>query len=375
LERSELALAVVIALVSLVIGFVIYSFFYHPLTGDLRSRFKGGRKRSSQWLKTNRKRIGLILALAAGAIILLYLSLHFRAGITHFLKSAVSVLQPKAGLVSPPEQEGSEERSAQPPESVPSRQEETLVADHRAVNWVRLDRIPATAIEAAKQKLHIFYSCGTHGSQITYGVRELPAFKGPMYKGLDLQTTSVENDEAYPAFEAWADSIRAFLNEPSNRQTNVIMWFWTNELSTASVEQVDGHLNLMSRLEKEYPQVRFVYMTGHLDGTGKEGNLHQRNEQIRDYCRAGRKALFDFADIESYDPDGNYYLDKRANDGCWYDSDGDGLLDKNWAKDWSEANPDKWYKCYSAHTYPINANMKAYAAWWLWATLAGWQGS
>jgi hypothetical protein len=367
LERNELIVAVAIALVSMVVGLLIYSFFYHPLTGELRPRFKGGRRRSSQWLKTRWKRIGLILAVAGGAFILLYLGLHFRAAIARNLKSDVSVLQR--------EQERTEELSAQPPESVPARQEEMLIADHLAVDWVRLDRIPATAIETAKQKLHIFYSCGTHGSQISYGIRELPAFKGPIYNGLDLHMVSVENDEAYPAFEAWADSLRAFLNDPANRQTNVVMWSWTSELSTAYVEQVDRYLNLMSRLEEEYPQVRFVYMTGHLDGTGTAGNLNQRNEQIRAYCRANRKALFDFADIESYDPDGNYYLDKRANDSCWYDSDEDGLLDKNWAKDWSDANPGKWYKCYSAHTYPISANMKAYAAWWLWAKLAGSEGS
>ena len=31
-----------------------------------------------------------------------------------------------------------------------------------------------------------------------------------------------------------------------------------------------------------------------------------------------------------------------------------------------------WYNCSSAHSKPLNANRKAYAAWWLWATLAGW---
>jgi hypothetical protein len=31
-----------------------------------------------------------------------------------------------------------------------------------------------------------------------------------------------------------------------------------------------------------------------------------------------------------------------------------------------------WYSCSSAHSQPLNANRKAYAAWWLWAVLAGW---
>ena len=69
------------------------------------------------------------------------------------------------------------------------------------------------------------------------------------------------------------------------------------------------YLSLMDGLEQEFPGVTFVYMTGHLTGTGVGGNLNQRNEQIRAYCRANNKVLFDFADIESYDPDGDYFLD------------------------------------------------------------------
>jgi hypothetical protein len=33
-----------------------------------------------------------------------------------------------------------------------------------------------------------------------------------------------------------------------------------------------------------------------------------------------------------------------------------------------------WFDCPSAHSQPLNANMKAYAAWWLFARLAGWSG-
>ncbi len=33
-----------------------------------------------------------------------------------------------------------------------------------------------------------------------------------------------------------------------------------------------------------------------------------------------------------------------------------------------------WYSCSSAHSQPLNANRKAYAAWWLWARIAGWDG-
>ncbi len=32
-----------------------------------------------------------------------------------------------------------------------------------------------------------------------------------------------------------------------------------------------------------------------------------------------------------------------------------------------------WYNCSAAHTEPLNGNRKAYAAWWLWAVLGGWE--
>jgi hypothetical protein len=119
-------------------------------------------------------------------------------------------------------------------------------------------------------------------------------------------------------------------------------------------------------------------MTGHLNGTGETGNVHIRNEQIRKYCKDNNKYLYDFNDIESYDPDGNYYRAKLANDNCDYDSDGNGSLDKNWAIDWQNAhtvNVD-WYAInpLPQHTQSLNGNLKAYAAWYLWARLAGWDG-
>jgi hypothetical protein len=108
-------------------------------------------------------------------------------------------------------------------------------------------------------------------------------------------------------------------------------------------------------------------MTGHLDGTGVEGNLHRRNEQIRAFCRADDKLLFDFADIESYDPDGAFYLDRGANDNCDYREGG---ATRNWAQGWCERNPGACSTCSCAHSQSLNCDRKARAFWRLLARMA-----
>jgi len=259
-------------------------------------------------------------------------------------------------------------------------QPQPIIINHTSTN---LSLVPESAIVHAKKTLHIAYGHTSHGSQITDGMTGLSQFAGAPYNSslypwnnggsggaLDLRDSAISGDLGSPDRISWADRTRTYLN--AHRDVNVVMWSWCGQVSTAKESHINTYLSLMNKLESEYPEVKFVYMTGHLDGTGVSGNLNSRNEQIRKYCRENNKILYDFADIESYDPDAHYYLDKGADDGCNYNG---GL--NNWAVDWqnSHRKGTDWYECGSAHTEPLNANQKAYAAWWLWARLAGWAGS
>lgn len=254
------------------------------------------------------------------------------------------------------------------------------VIDHACID---LDGIPSLWITAAKSDLHIAYGHTSHGSQVTDGMTGLVTFKGDMYAwnsggtggALDLHDYAMAGDLGNPDRTSWADRTRTYL--AANIDVNVIIWSWCGQVSTATETDINTYLDLMTALEEDYPDVTIVYMTGHLDGTGLTGNLHIRNEQIRDYCRTNKKFLYDFADIESYNPDGIYFGDKKPNDNCDYDSDGNGTLDANWAIEWQNSHTlgVDWYNCNSAHSQPLNANMKAYAAWHLWARIAGWDGN
>lgn len=255
-----------------------------------------------------------------------------------------------------------------------------LIIDHNCIN---LAAIPESYIKQAKQDLHIAYGHTSHGSQLTSGMTGLVTFKSNLYawahedsdQTLDLHDRGLSGDLGNPDRTTWEQVTRDYIaNHPD---VNVIIWSWCGQVSSATKENIETYLNLMSSLELDFPEIKFVYMTGHLDGTGLDGNLHTRNEQIRSYCKENNKILYDFADIETYDPDGTYFGDKIPNDNCDYDSDGDGIRDSNWATEWQNSHTEDtdWYTCYSAHSQPLNANMKAYAAWWLWARLAGWDGN
>ena len=259
-----------------------------------------------------------------------------------------------------------------------------IIANH---NSAKLAIIPTNWIDSAKTNLHIAYGHTSHGSQLITGMEGLVNWKGTQYAfnegglngALDIDDYAFPgaSDLGNPDRTSWETATRNYLNNPENNDVNVVIWSWCGQVSSATEADINTYLSLMNGLENDYPNVKFIYMTGHLDGTGTNGNLNLRNEQIRNYCVTNGKILYDFSDIESYDPDGIYYLDKYANDNCDYDSDGNGSLDKNWAIDWQNShiiNVD-WYDCSAAHSQPLNGNLKTYAVWWLWAKLAGWDSA
>jgi len=275
-----------------------------------------------------------------------------------------------------------------------------IIIDHTTKD---INAVPQYWIEEAKHTLHIAYGHTSHGSQITSGMSGLVGFanggglglalpedifawnEGGTDGALDLDDYAMGGDVGY--YPDWVNNTHTYLGDPdpetgrgqNHPDVNVIMWSWCGQASGRTTETMSTtYLIPMTALEVEYPGITFVYMTGHADGTGEEGNLHLRNQQIRDYCTANNKVLFDFYDIELYNPDGNYYGDKYVNDNCDYDPDGAEPISRtrNWATDWQGSHTQNvdWYSCSCAHSQSLNCNQKAYAIWWLWARLAGWNG-
>ena len=268
-----------------------------------------------------------------------------------------------------------------------------IIVDHRCTD---VTKIPQAAIENAKKTLHIGYGHTSHGSQITTGMRGLVGFANNGGLGLNLPrdifdfnnggsngALDLEEGDGYGSgwldhdcgyYPNWVNETREYLNDPSHSDVNVIIWSWCGQVDDKykSGTLFSQYLEPMSQLEQEYPGVTFVYMTGHVDHWDDAANK-AANQTIRDYSIQNNKVLYDFADIESYNPDGKYF--EFPHDNCDYYESADGPKLGNWAIEWQNSHTEgiDWYNCASAHSQPLNANQKAYAAWWLWARLSGWK--
>lgn len=228
------------------------------------------------------------------------------------------------------------------------------VADHTVVPQFEL--IPQDALGTVVDNLNVYFGHTSHGSQLVTGMGMLD----PLVDHSQMNLTEEYGDLGTEGDLAWEGLTRTHLG--AHPETNVVIWSWCGGQSTNTVQGVQTYLDAMNQLEEEFPDVAFIYMTGHLDGTGDDGLLRENNRQIREWCMLNGKLLFDFEDIESWDPAGEYYAD--GTDACEWCSE--------WMIEHPEACPDCADSC--AHSHCFNCYQKGKAFWWLLARIAGWNG-
>ena len=260
----------------------------------------------------------------------------------------------------------------------------SLVIDHRHTD---ITKLTAGQINRAKSVLHIAYGHTSHGSQLTEGMAGLVGFANGGGKGLalpantfawnnggsggalDLHDYALCGDVGY--YPDWVNCTTNYLNNPANANVNVIIWSWCGQMSGkySGGTLSNQYLLPMAELEQRYPNVVFVYMTGHVD-IWDDANNKAACEVIRNWCSVSNRVLYDFNDIEHHNPDGTYF--EFVGDDCGIYNGAGGSSSGNWATAWQNSHTENvdWYNCGSAHSQPLNANLKAYAAWALWYRLA-----
>ncbi len=263
----------------------------------------------------------------------------------------------------------------------PTPPSEGLVIDHRHTD---VSKIPDYWIEQAKT-LTVQHAHTSHGGQILEGLGWLedrnPKYKfaisygdgGPnlpdvgdalrIYDGNNYDGNSYITPEMYWETSGGISHTRSVLGTGLYRLS---LWTWCGQMSYYGEDQIQNYLNTMAQFGTDYPGVQMILFTGHTDGSTPDSgsDLWRNNNLVRAYVQEhSGTVLFDFADIESYDPAGNQYPD--TNDGC------------SWCTKWCQDHPND-FSCQQlpscAHSNGLQCTLKAQAYWWMMARMAGWDG-
>jgi hypothetical protein len=245
-----------------------------------------------------------------------------------------------------------------------------VIIDHTATD---LSQIPDYWINQVKKNIRVYYGHTSHGAQITSGLLRLESQYGAKYSvAIDWDLPSeagalcIEDASTYDWQPDFYPTVARVLS--THPQINVVMYMWCGQHSGANWQTLlNGYIADMQSLERQYPNVRFVYATGNAQEQDCSGCVrHQFNEQLRQFVRNNNKVLYDFGDLDAwYNGDMATY---SSPPWCSVYGCPGGMLLPYEHPHWGGGN----YNNPCGHTTYESCDNKGRAFWWLLARIAGW---
>jgi len=249
-----------------------------------------------------------------------------------------------------------------------------LVIDHTCTD---IQSIPPAWIDSIQAKVFFHYAHTSYGEQLTIGMQRLES-SDPAYDiNIGFRTLPVDPDALctfdgqetvtyvtpaeYYETAAGMNMTRAVLS--NNPTVNASLFTWCTQMNGYTQAQVQAYLDSMSALEREFPDVTFVYATGNAQRTGADGYYrYMNNEMIRQYCIANNKVLYDFEDLDCW------YLNPATSqwEHSTYD-DGQGHIVPYEHPVFSGSD--------GGHASYASCDQKGRSVWWMVARLAGWSAA
>jgi hypothetical protein len=254
--------------------------------------------------------------------------------------------------------------------------ENAIIADHTVLG--RFSAIPTSALSAAAAKKTLFMHQST-GNNIDYlGLQCLAGLQDdPSVFPTECSTYATNPYHPYdnrswnwkfwdnPVSDAIAktDQFVSVVNaQQSNYQVLGMKFCYVDGWN----QDFDYYRQKMEGLEKAYPDKTFIWATSVIGAQSAYAadpasmqsclNIQDFNQKLRAYARDNHKILYDLADIESHDPDGNLCQYNGCEVLCdvYYDGYGGG----------GGGHPD------------VDGSLRmAKGFWWLMARISGWDGN
>jgi hypothetical protein len=271
----------------------------------------------------------------------------------------------------------------------PSPSAEVIVADHTVVS--QFEQIPLTYINLAKAKKVLFMhqSTGDYiwnlGLGCLAGVNSDPNYGAPPECVQYAPSSPYDRSnwtwplwysqyggpmaDAIAKMDQFVDTVNALVTPPTSPYNVVGMKFcyvdgwneaWYYDPQWYPTPPTHGYRyhyrQHMEDLERANPGKQFIWATSVLWIANHPncGDISNFNEGLRAYAKANGKLLYDLADIESHDPNGNVCLQNGCESMCPEYT-------------FSPGSPDP----HPGYTASIRM---AKAFWWLMARASGWSG-